>query len=330
MKFAVCLVIGIVLGALNLAPSKSHAANTAIIDRIVAVVNEDIITSYDIETLLRPMVASMKKQGLSPERERQTISQLREELLNNLIDAKLTEQEIKRYNISVADEEVESQIRQIKQRRSLSDEELKAALALEGLTLEEYRKQIKLQIQRTKLVNREVRSKVVISQEEIKNYYEKNKSKYGGGTQYYLWNLFIKVPPNAPAEDRKAAQALLQEALAEVKQGQPFETLVRRNPGGVRGLQGSELGLFRLEEMTPQLRDVVRGLKAGQVSPIVESDFGYQILYVQEINESAGKPMAQVEAEIQDILFREYVDSRFNTWLADLRKRSHIKIMVAP
>jgi peptidyl-prolyl cis-trans isomerase SurA len=75
---------------------------------------------------------------------------------------------------------------------------------------------------------------------------------------------------------------------------------------------------------------VVRGLKPGQFSAIIESDFGYQIVYIQEIQETASKPLAQVEAEIQDILFRERVDDRFSSWLSDLRKRSHIKIMGAP
>ena len=330
MRFVSYLAIGMVAAVACLSPAESAAAEAAVVDRIVAVVNEDIVTLYDIETLLRPMVQNMKKQGLPPERERQTIANLREELLNNLIEAKLTEQEIKRYNIVVAEEEIDSHIRQFKQRRSLSDEDLKAGLAQEGLTLDEYRKQVKLQIQRTKLVNREVRSKVVIGQEEIRNYYEKNKSKYGGGTQYYLWNLFVRLPARATPEDRQAAQAVLQEVLSQVKQGRPFEDLVRQSADGTKGLQGTELGLFRLEELTPQLRDVVRGLKTGQVSPIVESDFGYQMLYVQQVRETAAKPMTQVESEIQDLLFREYVDSRFNAWLADLRKRSHIKIMAAP
>ncbi len=88
--------------------------------------------------------------------------------------------------------------------------------------------------------------------------------------------------------------------------------------------------MFRIEELTPQLRDAVQGMKAGQVSGILESDFGYQVLYVQQISETAGKPMAEVEAEIQELLFRERVDSRFGAWLADLRKNSHIKIMGAP
>jgi peptidyl-prolyl cis-trans isomerase SurA len=323
-------LIGVVAAGVWLSAPEAAAAEAAVVDRIVAVINEDIITLYDIETLLRPMVQNIKSQGLPPERERQTIAKLRDEILDNLINTKLTEQEVKRYKIAVTDEEVDSHIRQLKQRRSLTDENLKAGLAQEGLTMEEYRKEVKLQIQRTKLVNREVRSKVVITQAEIKDYYEKNRSKYGGGSQYYLWNLFVKLPPRAAPADRQAANALLQEALTALKQGRSFEELVRLTADGAKGIQGSELGLFRIEELTPQLREVVRGLKAGQVSPIVESDFGYQVVYVQQINETAAKPMAQVEAEIQELLFRETVDSRFNAWLADLRKRSHIKIMGAP
>jgi peptidyl-prolyl cis-trans isomerase SurA len=314
----------------GLAPAAAAAADAAVVDRIVAVVNEDVVTLYDIELLLRPMAQDLKRQGLPPERERQALARLREEMLNNLIDTKLTEQEVKRYKIAVAEEEVDNHIRQLKQRRSLTDESLKAGLAQEGLTLEEYRKEVKLQIQRSKLVNREVRSKVVITQAEIKDYYEKNKTKYGGGKQYYLWNLFVKLPSNPTPAEGQAAKALLQEALAEVNRGRPFEELVRLTADGAKGIQGAELGLFRIDELTSQLRDVVQGMKPGQVSGIVESDFGYQVVYVQQINETAGKPMAQVEEEIQDILFRERVDSRFAAWLADLRKRSHVKIMGAP
>ncbi|MBS1239179.1 MAG: peptidylprolyl isomerase, partial [Deltaproteobacteria bacterium] len=123
---------------------------------------------------------------------------------------------------------------------------------------------------------------------------------------------------------------LLQEALAEVNRGRSFEEQVRLTADGAKGIQGSELGLFRIDELTPQLRDAVQGMTAGQVSAIVESDFGYQVVYLQQINETAGKPMAQVEAEIQETLFRERVDSRFALWLADLRKHSHIKIVGAP
>jgi peptidyl-prolyl cis-trans isomerase SurA len=317
------------LGGLVL-PGLALGAEAAVVDRILAVVNEDVITQYDMDTLLRPLVQNIKSQQLPPERELQTLRQLRAEMLNNLIDTKLTEQEVKRYNITITDEEVENYIQRLKQQRSTTDEQLRGFLAEQGMTLEEYRREVKLQLQRTKLVNREVRSKVVITEAEIRAYYEKNKAKYGGGTQYHLWNLFVKLPPQASTQDREAAQSMLEEVLAELRRGRRFQEIVRMTAQLSLNVQGSDLGLFRIEELTPRLREVVRGLKAGQFSPVVETDFGYQIVFVEEIKETVSRPLPQVEAEIQDILFRERVDSRFTAWLSDLRKRSHIKIMAEP
>jgi peptidyl-prolyl cis-trans isomerase SurA len=314
------------------APSlPASAAEAAVVDRIVAVVNEDVVTLYDIESLLRPLVQNLKAQRLSPEREQQAMAQLRSEMLANLIDTKLTEQEVKRYNIAITDEEIDNYIRQIKQRRSTTDEQMRGILAEQGMTLEDYRKEVKLQLQRTKLVNREVRSKVVVTEAEIKSYYEKNKAKYGSGTQYHLWNLFVRLPAQASEDQRAVAQKLLEEVEAELRRGRSFPEIVRSAAERSSDLlQGSDLGLFRIEELTPRLREVVQDLTSGQHSPIVETDFGYQILFVQEIRQTMSRPMAEVEAEIQDILFRERVDDRFASWLADLRKRSHIKIMGMP
>jgi peptidyl-prolyl cis-trans isomerase SurA len=324
-------LMGALLGLASLAYSmQASAAEAAVVDRIVAVVNEDVITLYDIETLVRPLVQNIKAQRLPPEREQQTLAQLRSEMLNNLIDTKLTEQEVKRYNITIAEEEIDNYIRQVKQRRATTDEQLQAILAEQGMSLEDYRREVKLQLQRTRLVNREVRSKVVITEAEIKSYYEKNKAKYASGTQYHLWNLFVRLPAQASEGNRAAAQNLLEEALAELARGRPFPEIVRQTVERPSNLQGSDLGLFRIEELTPRLRDAVRELKAGQHSAVVETDFGYQIVYVQEIKQTASRPLAQVEAEIQDILFRERVDDRFTSWLADLRKRSHIRVMGAP
>lgn len=316
-----------ILAMVLLSPRPASAAQTETVDRIVAVVNEDIITQYDVEQVMRPMIQNLRGQSLSPDRERQAIARMRGDVINNLIDSKITEQEVKRYKIAVTDEEVEGYIRQFKERRSLTDESLKAMLAQEGMTPEEYRKEIRLQLQRTRLVNREVRSKVVVTQDDIKKYYEKNRQKYGGSTQYYLWNLFVKLPPGSGAGDRNAAKALLAQSSAELAAGRAFEDLARAHSRGEKGIEGADLGWFRIEELTPQLRQAVQELKAGQHSAVVESDFGYQIVYVQRIEATAARPLSQVEAEIQDILFRETVDSRFTTWISELRKRSHIKVV---
>ncbi len=307
-------------------PAAGYAAQAAIIDQIVAIVNEDIITRYDIETAMRPMAENIKAQRLSPELERQALAQARTEVFESLINNKLTEQEVKRYNIVIGEEEVDGYIRQIKQRRSMTDENLKAMLASQGFSMEDYRKEIKAQLQRSKLVNREVKSKVVVTQEDIKAYFEKNRAKYGGGKQYHLWNLLVKIPPDAGEVEKQRAQGFLQDVSADLKRGRSFEEVARQASEGTGSVQGADLGLFRIEELTPQLREVVKNMKAGQFSPVVATDFGYQIIYVQEIVDSPARPLAEVESEIQDQLYREIVEEKFQSWLSDLRKRSLIKI----
>lgn len=311
------------------APLPAPAAETAIVDRIVAVVNDDIITQHDVETTLRPYLENTKAQGFSPEMQRQAIARLRKDVMETLIENKLTDQEVKRYNINVSEEEIDQQVAQIKRMNSVTDEDIRGMLSTRGISLADYRKEIKGMLQRTKLVNREVTSRVVITKDEIKAYYEKNLAKYGGSRKYHLWNLFAKLPRNADATARLEAQARLQAVLTEIKRGRSFEDFARSNGAGAGGLQGSDLGLFRAEELTPQLQEVVKTMSAGAVSPIVESEFGYQVVFVQEIAETAGRPLAEVESEIQETLYRERVDGKIKTWITELRRRSHIKIMEA-
>jgi peptidyl-prolyl cis-trans isomerase SurA len=322
LSAALCLF----LGALFF-PASGFAAEAAVVDRIVAVVNEDIISLYDVDSAMRPVVENIKKQRFPADQERQALARLREDMIDTLIENKLTEQEVKRYNISVSDEEVDAYIRQIRQRRSYTEQELQANLAAQGMSMEDYRREVKSQLQRTKLVNREVKSKVVITQAEIKSYYEKNSAKYGGGKQYHLWNLLVKVPRNPNPEQRQQAQALFQEVLAELKQGRSFEELAKLSADGAKGIQGNDLGLFRIDELTPQLREAVRKLKPGEYSPAIETEFGYQTVYVQKLAETPARPLSEVETEIQDVLYREFVEGKFKSWIADLRKRSHVKIM---
>jgi peptidyl-prolyl cis-trans isomerase SurA len=322
------ILFGVLVGGLY-EPLPAPAAQTGIVDRIVAVVNDDIITQHDVETTMRPYVEKTKEQGLSPEMQRQAIVRLSKDVLETLIENKLTDQEVKRYNITVSEEEIDQQIAQIKRMNSVTDEGIRTMLTTRGMSMADYRKDIKGMLQRTKLVNREVTSRVVITKEEIKAYYEKNLAKYGGSRKYHLWNLFAKLPRNAGPVERQEAQALLQAALAEIKQGGSFEDMARSRGAGGGGLQGSDLGLFSAEELTSQLREVVKTMPAGTVSPIVESEFGYQVVFVQQIAETAGRPLAEVEPEIQETLYREIVDSKISAWITELRRRSHIKIMEA-
>jgi peptidyl-prolyl cis-trans isomerase SurA len=128
------ILFGALVGGL-FAPLPAAAAETAIVDRIVAVVNDDIITQHDLETAIRPYLENTKEQGFSPEMQRQAIARLRKDALDTLIENKLTDQEVKRYNIAVSEEEIDQQIAQIKRTNSITDEEIRAMLAGRKMTM---------------------------------------------------------------------------------------------------------------------------------------------------------------------------------------------------
>jgi peptidyl-prolyl cis-trans isomerase SurA len=307
--------------------SAAQGEEAAVVDRIVAVVNSDVITHYDLDRALVPFIENIKTLGYSPEKERQTLFQVRQDILNQLVDGKLADQEIKRNQIVVSQKEVDATIERMKEARHLTDEQLREGLAQQGLTMEEYRNEIKESILRTKLVNREVKSKIVITKEDIKAYFDNHPEKYGGEKKYHLWNIFAKFSAAVDPSEKTTARSELEAILAKLKQGDSFETMVGDLKHSSSLVQGTDLGLFLLEELSVQLQAVVKKMKAGEYSGVLDTDFGYQILYIQKIMETPAKPLEEVQAEIEELLYKEFVDNKYDEWLDELRKRSHIKII---
>jgi len=299
------------------------AQQSEIVDRIVAVVNSDIITLYDLNRAFRPYEANIKALQYPEDKERQTLFQVRSDILNQLIDSQLADQQIKQAQISVSQKEIDTTIERLKEARSFTDEQLREGLAAQGVTMEEYRKEIESQILRTKLVNREVKSKIVITKEDIKVYYESHREKYAGDKKYYLWNIYIKASP----VDKNQALEAMKGVELKLKRGVSFETLVGELNAASSSIQGTDLGLYRREELSEELREEVTSLNPGEFSEILDTNFGYQIIYVQNIQDTAAKPLEEVEAEIQQLLYDEFVDNKYQDWLEELRSRSHIRII---
>jgi len=299
------------------------AQQSEVIDRIVAVVNSDIVTLYDLNRSFIPYEANIKALKYPEDKERQTLYQVRSDVLNKLIDSILAEQQSKHAQITVNQKEIDNTIERMKEARSFTDEQLREGLAAQGITMEEYRKELESGILRSKLVNREVKSKIVITDEDIKTYYDSHQEKYAGDQKYYLWNLFLKVSEI----DKDTALQKMKNVILKLKQGSSFEGLVTELNESSSAVKGTDLGLYRRDELSEELRAVVSKLKSNEFSEILETNFGYQIIYVQEIQDTKAKPFEEVESEIHQILYDELVDNKYQDWLEDLRARSHIRII---
>ena len=317
----ICLFTSILLGG------GVYAQEPEVIDRIVAVVNSDIITLYDLNRAFKPYEENIKALQYAPEKERQTLFQVRKDLLDQLIDSKLADQETARAQITVSETDIDRAIERMKEARSFTDEQLREGLASQGMTMEEYRKELKEQILRTRLVNREVKSKIVITSEDIKAYYDSHQDEYAGEKKYYLYNIFVRLTAEADILEREEALRQIKNASARLNQGLSFEDLVNQLKDSSSRVQGTDLGLFRLEELSEQLQRAIAKLKAGEISEVLDTDFGPQIIYVQKIQETPTKSLDEIQSEFGEILYNEAVDNRYQEWLDELRKRSLIKII---
>mgnify|MGYP001083278637 CR=1 FL=1 len=305
----------------------ARGQSAEVVDRIVAVVNDDIITLFELNGRVEPYAEKIRKLGYSTDKEHQMLFKVREDMLNRLIYQKLQDQEVERLKIKVDESQIDQTIERIKEENFYTDEELRLTLANEGLTMEAYRGQIKEQILRTKLINFNVRSKVVITKEDITSYYNNHPDKYGGKKKYHLYNIIIKTPLFADQSEKDKMKARMDKILTELTAGKSFETMVETYSGSSLDVGGGDLGLFRLDQLSPQLQDTIKEMNAGEFTPVLNTDQGFQIFFIKEIVETSGKPLEEVSPEIEKILFNEIVEKKFQSWLEALRNQSAIKII---
>ena len=314
----------IILSSLALGAAAGY---TELVDRIVAIVSDDAITLSELNEAYLPFTQQIREANYPPEVEREMIFKLRQEVLNKLIDQKLTDQETERLQVSVNDKEVDQRIEQIKSEHFLTEEDIRKTLAAQGHTLEGYRERIKEQLLRVKLINIEVKSKIAVSGKEIQDYYEEHKEEYQGGQKYHLRTILIKASPSAGADQKKVALEKIKSIVRELKSGAAFDELAKKYSQDGTAAAGGDLGLFTLDELLPEFQETVLWMAEGQISPVLETPKGYQILMLQEIKKIPGKTLEEARIEIQERLYRELVGEKYNAWLKRLRERSYVKII---
>lgn len=303
------------------------AESREVVDRVVAVVNDEVILMSELNEALNPFLNRLQEYQYSQEEKEQLSYKLREDILNQLINERITDQQAKKAGIEITSREVDASVEQMKQANRLTDEQLRAALSQQGLTLEEFKEKIREQILRSKLVSLEVKSKIVITKEDIKNTFRKEAEKYSETKKYHLRSILMRASDGTTGKDKKAIKAKMLEIHEKLEQGENFEALARMYSHPSLASSGGYLGAFDPETLAPNIREAVVNLKPGEYSSVLDTDQGFQIFFVDKIESKESRSLDEASAEIEDRLYKEIVDERFTSWLQELRNRSHIKII---
>ena len=290
---------------------------------IVAVVNDDIITSWELNQALQPVVREAEKKGtLSPAAR----NELRSSVITGLIDKKLAEQKIKELNIKVSDDELRQSIEDVKKQNKLTQEALVAALAGQGLTFEQYRSQMRDQLERLRLVSQEVKSKIQVGELEMHDYYEANKSLFKEDETFRARHIFINIPKETTDQQLDLLTARVDAIWKECQGPSDFALLAGKYTEDATAKDGGNLGLFKKGDMQGEFVLLLERLKPGEVSGVIKTPSGFHIVKLEERIPGRVKSFEEVKPEIEERLYKKKSEERFNQWLAEMKKEATIEI----
>jgi len=304
---------------------ETTARRGKVINAIVAIVNDEVITLNEVNREALPLIREAGKKAPLDEAAR---SQLLKAAVEGAVEKKLTDQKIKELNIKVTEEEIRQSIEDVKRQNNMpSQEALVSALASQGIPFDQYRTQLKEQLEKLKLLSMEVRSKIQVSETEMREFYEANRAKYTEDESYRARHIFFKTNEKSGEEEIKISMKNALMVLAEAKSGKDFIELAKtysEDPAARK--DGGDLGIFKKGDMQPELESAIVAMKPGEVSELVYTPVGFHIIKLEERISGKLKPFDSVKVGIEEAVYRKKSEERFNQWAKELRSKASIEI----
>ena len=292
-------------------------ARAELVNKILATVDGEPITVYQVK---RFAATNLRVRQLGGSLDQAA-------LLDAVISEKLLEKEVSDKGIVVRDEDVDRYLEALKERNQLDDQRFQEALERQGLTLEIYRRQLREEIQKAQLMNREIRGKVSVTPEEVQRYYEAHISDYSTPSRLQVAHILFRLQPDAPADKVLAVTARAQEVYGRLKKGADFAELAKQYSEDKTGENGGDLGWFKQGELLDSLEKAAQKLKVGEVSEPIRTKVGLHIVKLEAREGESHQRLDEVADKIKEQLYSAALDERFQKWLTeDLRKRHHVEM----
>ena len=289
-----------VLAALAAAP----APQGRVLDRVAAVVNGEVVTLLELEERAGPDLRRAEALAPGPARERERARVLKE-TFDGVVSERLFQAQVVALGVEVSDAEIDSVIQDVKRRNGLDDERLDEALRGQGLDRAAYRKAVKRDLESMRLVQLKIRNKVKVTDEDVKNYWQTHPQEFRAGEEVRARHIFLPLAPDAVAA----------EVARELSQGPSAR-------------EGGELGWLKRGTVQADVEKVAFVLQPGEVSGLIRTRPGYQIIQVEERRGGGARPFEEVKDEVRDRLVNEQGDVYRAQYVAELRKDAVIEVKI--
>ncbi|MGA8405598.1 MAG: peptidylprolyl isomerase [Candidatus Acidiferrales bacterium] len=311
-------------------PSGAHAQTKAVVvEEIIARVNNDIITMSDYQKAdeqLRQEVAH-DCTGCTPDKVQAEYKDQQKDLLRGLIDQSLLVQRAKDMGISVETDLIKRMDEVRKQNGLNSMEELEKAVESSGIAWEDYKTQIRNGLLTQEVMRKEVGSRINIGGDEVKKYYDAHPQEFTRPEQVALAEIFLSTEGKSP-EEIAAVQKKAEDLHDRVtKGGEDFGEIAKRySEGSTAKDQSGDLGTYQRGQLSPQLEAVVFKMDKDQITDVIQTKTGFEILKVEAHYQAGLQPMSKVENEIMNKLYMQKMQPTMRDYLAELRQESYVMV----
>ena len=303
-----------------IAPANVGKAMT--VDRIIAKVNEKIITQSELEERVFVKMMSLQKANMQPlpSREKAMYDEL-----ERMIEERLLVDAGQKVGLKVDEESITKAINEIKANNGLGEGDLERMLESESKTMEKYKTSIHNQIMISRVVNFEVRKRVTVTNEEVEQYYTQHIKEYWVSEKLKLRHILFLMDDSFPEGDKLIKREKAQLALKRIRSGAYFEVIAKEFSEDISASTGGDLGVLERGKMVPEFEKAAFLLKEGEVSDLVETPYGLHIIKVDKIIPGQTLPLEKVEASIKDHFMNEKMKVEYREYLEQLKKNAFIE-----
>jgi peptidyl-prolyl cis-trans isomerase SurA len=304
----------------------ARAAEQELLDRVVAVVNDEVITQAELDTFLRPIYEQYSKEYSGAELAK-AINEVRQKILSQMIEDKLVYQEAVLLGIEIKEEDEEKEFQAFKAKME-RPEDLDEMLEREGLTMKALKERLKKQAMVRQLQDREIRSKVIVSPAEIEDFYKNNPDKFKSKERVQAKSLTIKKNEEARTKgltDEKAKRRI--ELLAQkIRLDRNFDQAVKDLSEDSHAKEEGPLEWIERGAMIESVDEVIFKTPVGKITGVVETPIGYHIFRIEAKEPEKVRTFEEVKDQIAGYLFQEKSNVRFREWMEEVKKAAYISI----
>jgi len=302
--------------------SPAYAAESQSAEQKVAVVNGTVLKQAELDSETNRYLDRLQRTGRFPnDLER---SQIKKQVLENLIARELLYQESQKKGIKVDQQEIDAQLTGLKARFP-NEAEFKNALSRNNLTEADLRSQFERDLAIKKLLDGQIGDKIAVSEKETRAYYDSNLETFKKPEQVRASHILIKVDPGADEAKKAEARKKIESLQTKLKKGEDFGALAKEYSEGPSGPKGGDLGFFGRGQMVKPFEETAFAMKPGQVSDMVETNFGYHLIMVSDRTPEGTIPYEEVKDRLQQFLKQQKVQEAIAQYVETLEGKAKIE-----